>query len=497
MVIARNEETGGRREGEESGCTFAALEEAEERTTTDAAPVTLWSHTPGPPAEERKLSQPLSVGSLDTLCSASRNVVVVIGAQWGDEGKGKLVDALCETADFCARFNGGHNAGHTLVVKGATYRMHLLPCGILHDCVLNVIGNGVVVHLKSLLEEIRLVETVAPAALNRLVLSSRAHLLFDIHQLVDRAQEAEKAKSGTAVGTTLRGVGPCYATKASRIGVRVGDLLEPKRFEVKYRRLVEHFKQAYQIDFDERDELDRHREYAEVFRNAIGDTVLLMDKALKGNKKILVEGANASLLDVDLGTYPYVTSCSTTLGGACTGLGIPTRVIGCCIGVVKAYTTRVGEGPFPTELTDNVGTQLRERGREYGSTTGRPRRCGWLDVSLVSYACRVNGFDFLNLTKLDVLTGLPDVRLCVNYSNKKSGEQYPMGYYPLCADDFEALVPVYETMPGWSESLENCRRFEELPAATQNYVKRIEELLQVRCRWIGVGPDRRQTIRAF
>lgn len=495
MAIARNVDTRGRREGG-GDCTFADLEDPDGRSATDDVGANLCSSTPEAPVEDRRSRHPLPVGSLDMLCPSSK-AVVVIGAQWGDEGKGKLVDSLCETADFCARFNGGHNAGHTLVVKGATYRMHILPCGVLHDRVLNVIGNGVVVHLKSLLEELRLVESVAPAALDRLVLSSRAHLLFDIHQLVDRMQEEERAKVGVAVGTTLRGIGPCYATKASRIGVRVGDLLDVKGFEIKYHRLVEHLKRSYQIEFDEKEELARHREYAEVFRKTIVDTVSLMDKAVKGNKKILLEGANAALLDVDFGTYPYVTSCSTTVGSVCTGLGVPLRAVGCCIGVVKAYTTRVGEGPFPTELSDDVGTHLRERGLEYGATTGRPRRCGWLDISLVFYACRLNAFDFLNLTKLDVLTGLPEVRLCINYKSKRSGERYPLGYYPLSTDDFEAIVPVYETMPGWTESLEGCRVFEELPLATQNYVKRIEELLQLRCRWIGVGPDRVQTIRTF
>ncbi|PHJ23294.1 adenylosuccinate synthetase [Cystoisospora suis] len=457
-------------------------------------------------SEESRLAQKVAAGSTCSLqgwpaarCSARNEegdtrAVVVIGAQWGDEGKGKLVDILSASADMCARFNGGHNAGHTLMVDGAKYSMHLLPCGILHDHSLNVIGNGVVIHLKSLLDELESIKTVQPNALKRLLISSRAHLLFDIHQLVDGLQEETKAKSGRAIGTTLRGIGPCYASKASRIGVRAGDLLNIEIFEMKYVRLVHELKQRYGIAFDEADELRRHRHYAALLREQIVDTTWAVHKALREGKRVLVEGANAALLDLDFGTYPYVTSSSATVGGVCTGLGLPPRSIGLCVGVVKAYTTRVGEGPFPTELCGPIGAHLREKGAEYGTTTGRPRRCGWIDVPALLYAARINSFDCLNLTKLDVLTGLEEIKICVAYRDREKQECMPFYYFPSTVEEYAYLDPVYETMAGWTQNLESCKTLRELPAAAQAYVARLEQLLSLPCCWIGVGPDRSHTL---
>ncbi|PFH33368.1 putative adenylosuccinate synthetase [Besnoitia besnoiti] len=421
-------------------------------------------------------------------------VVVVLGAQWGDEGKGKLVDILSARADVCARFNGGHNAGHTLVVEGRKYSMHLLPCGILHDHTTSVIGNGVVLHLKSLLQELEHIRDIQPDALNRLVISSRVHLLFDIHQRVDGVQEEAKAKAGKAIGTTLRGIGPCYSTKASRNGLRAGDLLNFEVFEAKYIRLAQELKQRYGIIFDETEELERHRHYASVFRDRIIDTVSFLHNCIRERKKILVEGANATLLDLDFGTYPYVTSSTTTVGGVCTGLGLPPRLVGLSVGVVKAYTTRVGEGPFPTELLDATGAHLRDKGAEYGTTTGRPRRCGWIDIPALLYTSRINCFDCLNLTKLDVLSGLRELKICVAYKNKTSSAIMPQGYFPCTAEEFSLLEPVYECVPGWDGSLEHCKTVADFPEAARAYVRRLEQLLSIRCWWIGVGPGREHTV---
>ncbi|ESS33463.1 putative adenylosuccinate synthetase [Toxoplasma gondii VEG] len=421
-------------------------------------------------------------------------LVVVVGAQWGDEGKGKLVDILSARADVCARFNGGHNAGHTLEIDGVRYGMHLLPCGIFHTHTIGVIGNGMVIHLKSLLSELEQIQKINPDALNRLLISSRAHLLFDIHQKIDGLQEEAKAKVGDAIGTTRRGIGPCYATKALRSGIRVGELLNFKVFETKYSRLVQELKEQYRLEFDDKEELERHRRYASILAERITDTAAYIRKSVNERKRILVEGANAALLDVDFGTYPYVTSSNTTVGGVCTGLGIPPRFIGLSVGVVKAYTTRVGEGPFPTELTDAIGLHLREKGGEYGTTTGRPRRCGWIDIPALVYTAQINCFDCINLTKLDVLSELKELKICISYKNKETSAIVAPGEFPCSAEEFSLLEPVYESMAGWNGSLEKCKTLEDLPEAAKAYVRRIEQLLSVQCRWIGVGPGRDDTI---
>ncbi|CAD7931637.1 unnamed protein product [Amoebophrya sp. A25] len=425
-----------------------------------------------------------------TSMSSSKNAfTVVLGAQWGDEGKGKLVDILAGQADICCRFNGGANAGHTLVVDGQKYAFHLLPCGMINKSCLNLVGNGVVVHIPTMLKELDALKAFDPNALNRLVLSSRASLLLDVHQEIDGLLEAEKA--GSAIGTTKRGIGPCYSTKILRNGLRLADLLHfETAFKPKLSELAAYCKAHYSVDINLEAEFEKYREYAELLKDRIQDTVaILRDYSLAG-KNILAEGANAAMLDIDFGTYPYVTSSNTTIGGALTGLGVPPQKIKSIVGVVKAYTTRVGGGPFPTELEDANGEHLSRVGHEFGTTTGRPRRCGWLDIPLVQYSHTVNGFTSMNITKLDVLTGLEKLRIGVQYKEKTTGKPIPEGSFPAHLDDLAAVEVVYEELPGWTEDIASVRSFEALPAAAQKYLKRVEELCKVPISWVGVGPGR-------
>uniref|UniRef100_A0A0G4ICB5 Adenylosuccinate synthetase n=1 Tax=Chromera velia CCMP2878 TaxID=1169474 RepID=A0A0G4ICB5_9ALVE len=430
----------------------------------------------------------------DSISGAGALVVAVLGAQWGDEGKGKLVDILASEAQMCCRFNGGSNAGHTLVVGGKKYAFHLLPCGILYPKCQNVIGNGVVVHIKQLMQELEQIKSDFPDALQRLFISSRAHIVFDFHQLVDGLQEGEKLEEGVSIGTTKKGIGPTYSSKAARSGLRIGDLRYFEEFEKKYRRLLKDYQRRFSFEYDAEEELARHRQYAEVLNSRLCDNVYMLHNAMSRKEKILVEGANATMLDMDFGTYPFVTSSSTSVGGIMTGLGIPPQAIHCTIGVVKAYTTRVGEGPFPTELFDDVCRHMQEVGKEFGTTTGRRRRCGWLDIPQLKYACMVNGISSINLTKLDVLTGLKEVKICVVYL-KKDGYAYPLGEYPSHHRDLSEVQCVYEVLPGWSESVKNCTSIDQLPQNAKDYIQRVEFLLSVPISWIGVGPDRLNTIR--
>lgn len=416
-------------------------------------------------------------------------MAVVLGAQWGDEGKGKLVDILAQDADLCCRFNGGANAGHTLVVGANKYAFHLLPCGMINKSCLNLIGNGVVVHIPTMLKELEDLKTFDSEALTRLFISSRAHVLLDTHQAIDGMLEAEK--DGKAIGTTKRGIGPCYASKATRNGLRFADLLNEDTLEEKMYELIKHQKLHYAsalVDTDISREVARYKEFGRLLRSQIIDGVSFLHAEIDLGKKILIEGANAALLDIDFGTYPFVTSSSTAIGGVCTGLGIPPKMIDCTIGVVKAYTTRVGNGSFPTELDDSVGRHFRQQGGEFGTTTGRPRRCGWLDVPMVRYSHRINGYDSLNLTKLDVLTGLPVLKICTHY---RIGDRIlPDGYMPASLEQLKEVEPVYMEMPGWSEDISKCTSFEELPPNAKRYVNKLEQLCGVPVSWIGVGPDR-------
>jgi adenylosuccinate synthase len=450
----------------------------------------VWSRSPGPVhAQARgRMASDLPGGA-----------TVVLGAQWGDEGKGKLVDLLAQRADVVARCQGGSNAGHTIVVNGTKYALHLLPSGILNPKVLVVIGNGVVVHLPTLFAEIdQLEKQGVPNVSARVCVSDRAHILFDYHQIADGLLETERAgTAGGSIGTTRRGIGPCYADKAYRRNLRIADLREFRgiEFEAHIQSAVEDLRKRFGSaaeqalkHYDIRAEVARYYEYARRLEPMIGDSfTLLYDMLANGQHSILVEGANAAMLDIDFGTYPYVTSSNCTIGGCLTGLGIPLAYIRQVIGVVKAYTTRVGAGPFPTELLDARGIQLQQLGQEYGTTTQRPRRCGWLDTFLLRYTCRLNGFTALCLTKLDVLSCFHEIQIGVQYWYRgKKLQGMPASLRELAECEVE-----YEQMPGWHEqSLSEIRDFADLPRNAQAYVKRIEELVGVPVRFIGVGPGR-------
>jgi len=418
-------------------------------------------------------------------------ISVVLGAQWGDEGKGKLVDLLAVDADFVCRCQGGNNAGHTVVVDGIAYDFHLLPSGIINEKSKAVIGNGVVVHLPGLFEEAKRAEEKGLKGWkDRLIISDRAHLVFDMHQTVDGMQETDKAKGGTSIGTTKKGIGPTYSSKMSRTGIRVGDLVgDFDAFASKFRILVEQNERAHpslKVDVDA--ELAVYKEFRKIVTPMVKDSIEVVHDAIANSsvRSILVEGANAVMLDIDFGTYPYVTSSNCTVGGVCTGLGIPPNALGDCYGVVKAYTTRVGEGPFPTEQLNSVGELLQERGHEWGVTTKRKRRCGWLDIPVLQHSNRINGYAAIALTKLDILDTLDEVKIGVAYTL----DGQTLKAFPSSLDRLAQVEVVYKTLPGWKCSTENCRRFEDLPVAARAYVKAIEDILHVPVRWVGVGASR-------
>eukprot|EP00741_Cyanophora_paradoxa_P005149 tig00000863_g4991.t1 len=439
-----------------------------------------------------------SSGKPDPIESAQ--VCCVIGSQWGDEGKGKLVDILGQQFDIVARCQGGSNAGHTIVVEGRKFAFHLIPSGILNEDTTCLIGNGVVLHLPSFFEELRnLDEYGIKGFRQRIKISDRAHLLFDLHQIVDGLSESELNEK--KIGTTKRGIGPAYGTKSLRTGMRVCDLKYFDSFPDNFRTLVAGYKtrrtkrfgEHHFKDYDMEAEIERYRQYAKELEPYVVDSVHFVNEAYRAGKRILMEGANATMLDIDFGTYPYVTSSNASIGGIITGIGLPHNKIGPVLGVVKAYTTRVGSGPFPTELHDELGEQIRKVGHEFGTTTGRPRRCGWLDAVAVRYTTWINGFEYLNLTKLDVLTGVPELKIGVQYKVKGA----PLPSVPASVDQLAEVEVEYETMPGWTEDISSCRSFDELPAACQRYVRRIEELIGCPIRWIGVGAGREAMIDAM
>eukprot|EP00339_Tiarina_fusa_P004884 CAMPEP_0117049758 /NCGR_PEP_ID=MMETSP0472-20121206/34358_1 /TAXON_ID=693140 ORGANISM="Tiarina fusus, Strain LIS" /NCGR_SAMPLE_ID=MMETSP0472 /ASSEMBLY_ACC=CAM_ASM_000603 /LENGTH=484 /DNA_ID=CAMNT_0004763287 /DNA_START=94 /DNA_END=1548 /DNA_ORIENTATION=+ len=416
---------------------------------------------------------------------------IVLGAQWGDEGKGKLVDMLSQTYDVCARVAGGSNAGHTIVVDGVKYKFHLLPSGILNKEAICIIGNGVVVHLPSFLQELKGLEKTGIDHKGRVFLSDRAHLVFDFHQAVDGALEQRLGRN--KIGTTKKGIGPAYASKISRNGVRVGDLKDWDYFEQRFRALAEHHMRSFEgLEVDIEAELAFYKSIADVIGSMTVDTIDLTNKKYLEGKKILVEGANATMLDIDFGTYPYVTSSNPSVGSVLTGLGVSPRKLRAIYGTVKAYCTRVGEGPFPTELDTNIGIgqHLAQVGAEFGTTTGRARRCGWLDIPQLKYSVAINGFTSLNLTKVDVLTGLPEVKVGKGY--KYRGEY--LTTMPASLAQLKDVQVEFESMPGWSEDITTCKTFDELPLNCQKYILRIEELCGVPIRWIGVGPNRLDVI---
>ncbi|MFK5634459.1 MULTISPECIES: adenylosuccinate synthase [unclassified Ornithinimicrobium] len=418
--------------------------------------------------------------------------IVLVGAQWGDEGKGKATDLLGSGVDYVVKFNGGNNAGHTVVIGSEKYALHLLPSGILSPGCTPVIANGVVVDLGVLIEEIDAL-VARGVDVSKLLVSANAHVIPPYNRVLDRV--TERFLGSRKIGTTGRGIGPTYADKMNRVGIRVQDLYDESilrqkveaSLATKNQLLVKIYnRRAVEVD-EVMEELLRH---AERIRPMVTDTALELNEALDRGETVLFEAGQATLLDVDHGTYPFVTSSNATSGGACTGSGVaPTRVDR-VIGIFKAYTTRVGEGPFPTELLDEHGQFLRDAGHEYGTTTGRPRRCGWADVVIGRYAQRVNGITDMVITKLDVLTGLDAVPVCVAYDVQ--GTRFDE--MPVNQSDFHHARPVYEELPGWTEDITGCRSFEELPANAQAYVRRLEELMGTRVSVIGVGPERDQSI---
>jgi adenylosuccinate synthase len=418
----------------------------------------------------------------------NEQVCTILGSQWGDEGKGKLVDILAEEYDIVCRYAGGSNAGHTIVVDGKKFAFHLIPSGILHQDTTCLIGNGVVIHLPTFFKELDALDEKGVDYAGRMLVSDRAHLLFDFHQTVDGMREEELA--GEKIGTTKKGIGPCYSSKATRIGLRVGDLRFMKHFEENLTLLLENMQKRFDFEYDIPAEIARYREFAARLEPMMIDSVSYVNQAHADGKKILVEGANATMLDLDFGTYPFVTSSSPSIGGACTGLGLSPSKLDCSVGIVKAYTTRVGAGPFATELHDELGENIRERGHEYGTTTGRPRRCGWLDTFVLKYSHMINDFTYLNVTKLDVLDELEELKIGTGYSYEgKKLDSFPANLEVLANVEVE-----YETMPGWKTDITKCRTWDELPEAAKNYVLRIEELVGCPVRWIGVGPQRDEMI---
>ncbi|XP_014035428.1 adenylosuccinate synthetase isozyme 2 [Salmo salar] len=427
-------------------------------------------------------------------------VTVVLGAQWGDEGKGKVVDLLAQDADIVCRCQGGNNAGHTVVVDSVEYDFHLLPSGIINPKVTAFIGNGVVIHLPGLFEEAEknLCKGKSLEGWDkRLIISDRAHIVFDFHQAVDGVQEQQRQEqAGKNLGTTKKGIGPVYSAKAARSGLRICDLMSDfTQFSERFKVLASQYQSMYPtlvIDID--GELSKLRDYVEKVKPMVRDGVFYMYGALHGPpKNILVEGANAALLDIDFGTYPFVTSSNCTVGGVCTGLGMPPQNVGEVYGVVKAYTTRVGIGAFPSEQFNDIGELLQTRGKEVGVTTGRKRRCGWLDLVLIKYAHMINGFTALALTKLDILDVLPEIKVGVSYS--VDGKNIPN--FPANQEVLQSVEVQYDTLPGWNSDTSTARTFDELPENAQKYVRYIEEHLGVPVKWIGVGKSRESMIQIF
>lgn len=421
------------------------------------------------------------------------SAVVVVGAQWGDEGKGKIVDVLTERADAVARYQGGHNAGHTVVINNEKFVLHLIPSGILHQDKLCVIGNGVVIEPSSLIDEINELKQRGIKVAGNLLVSKTAHLIMPYHIAIET--ELERMKGSKKIGTTGRGIGPTYVDKMARIGMRVIDLYSPGVFREKLEcNLLEvnHVLQdRYKTKgFSVEEIYEKYMRYAETLSPHIADTDIVINNMLDGNKKILFEGAQGTLLDVDHGTYPFVTSSSSIAGGACTGLGIGPTKISRVLGVVKAYTTRVGEGPFPSEMKDAIGEELRQKGGEYGATTGRPRRCGWLDLIGLRHAVRVNGLTGVAITKLDILDGLDKIKICVAY---KAGDQV-LHDLPKDLSLLQKAEPVYEETEGWKQSTIGLKKFEMLPGNAQKYIKKMEEALGIHVDIISTGQRRDELV---
>ncbi|SFJ90363.1 Adenylosuccinate synthetase [Paenibacillus sp. UNC496MF] len=419
------------------------------------------------------------------------STVVVVGTQWGDEGKGKITDFLADGADVVARYQGGNNAGHTIMIGNKKYKLTMIPSGIFNENKVCVIGNGMVINPSALIDEINYIHDNGFSTEN-LKISDRAHLIMPYHLVLDCLEEERKGDN--KIGTTRKGIGPCYMDKAARNGIRVADLMDAEEFETKLRRLVAEKNQVIEqmyggekLDADEI--LGQYLGYAETLRPYVADTSVVLNDAIDDNKKVLFEGAQGVMLDIDQGTYPYVTSSNPTAGGVCIGSGVGPSKIQQVIGVAKAYTTRVGDGPFPTELNDAIGDLIREKGHEYGTVTGRPRRVGWFDTVVVRHARRVSGITGLSLNSLDVLSGLETVKICTGY--KLRGEI--IEHYPASLKLISECEAVYEELPGWSEDISNAKTLEDLPANTRRYVERVSELTGIPIAIFSVGRNREQT----
>ncbi|MEK6538577.1 MAG: adenylosuccinate synthase [Nitrospirota bacterium] len=421
------------------------------------------------------------------------STVVITGAQWGDEGKGKMVDILTEDADYIVRYQGGHNAGHTVVIGDSKFILHLIPSGILRPGKKCVIGNGVVIDPQALLAEIDGLLEKGIEVRENLLISGRAHVIMPYHRAIEK--ESEKQKGSLKIGTTGRGIGPTYADKVARVGIRVADILDKEVFRDKLKTNIQEMNYFLERLYGAKgfileDIYDEYTGYAERLRDFITDNAVLLNRALREGKNILFEGAQGTHLDVDHGTYPYVTSSNATSGGACTGTGVGPTKIDKVVGVVKAYTTRVGSGPFPTELNDATGEFLRDKGREYGATTGRPRRCGWFDAVATRYAADVNGFTGMIITKMDVLDELNEIRICTGY--RYQGKLYTE--MPSQLNVLEECEPVYETMKGWQASTAGMSNYESMPVNAKKYIERMQELVGVDVDIISTGFRRDETI---
>ncbi|MFV0381424.1 MAG: adenylosuccinate synthase [Breznakia sp.] len=417
---------------------------------------------------------------------------VVVGTQWGDEGKGKIVDVLGNKVEYVVRFQGGNNAGHTVVVDGKKHVLHLLPSGVLHTESTCIIGPGVVIDPFVLLEELAVVEQ-AGISTDHVYISDRAHLIMPYHIVLDKCQE--EYKQDNKVGTTKRGIGPCYADKMQRIGLRVGDLFDMDSFEkklaftlkIKNDELVKLYNEKA---FDLSTMLERFKTIRSMLLPRIMDSVEVVNKALANKQHVLFEGAQAAMLDINYGSYPYVTSSSPTSAGVCVGAGVAPQMLDTIIGVVKAYSTRVGEGPFVSELKDEIGERIQKNGHEYGATTGRPRRCGWLDLNVVKHAALLNGLSDIVITKLDVLSGMKELKICTGY--EIAGEIYD--FMPANVEDLVDAKPIYKTFPGWEEDISKVVTYDDLPVNAKRYVEFIEEQTKVKVAMISVGPEREHNI---
>ncbi|MBE1305407.1 adenylosuccinate synthase [Clostridium botulinum] len=419
---------------------------------------------------------------------------IVLGAQWGDEGKGKMTDYLAENADVVVRFQGGNNAGHTVVVGEKEYKLHLIPSGILYNDKLNVIGNGVVLDPKALFEEINYLESLGVEITpDRLIISDRAHVIMPYHRVLDGIKE--RARGNKDIGTTGKGIGPSYTDKMERSGIRVCDLIHKEVFEenlketleVKNKIITEVFGEEA-LDYNEI--YNEYLGYAEKLRPFVKDISVIVNKKIKDDKEVLFEGAQGTLLDIDYGTYPYVTSSSTIAGGVCIGAGVGPTAITNAVGIAKAYTTRVGKGPFPTELLDSTGDWVREKGHEFGVTTGRARRCGWLDLVILKTSARISGLTSFAVTKIDTLAGLDTLKVCTGY--RLNGEI--IDYVPASLEDLAKCEPIYEEFEGWDDSIANARCYEDLPENAIKYLKKIEDFTETKVSIVSVGPKRDQTM---